>query len=479
FNKMESKQAVDIFNKMESKQAVDIFNKMESKQAVDIFSKMESKQAVDIFSKIESRQAAFILNRMSSNVALNFLDEINNKNQKKSKKIISEIERQKPENKDYLKPILLWNNSHNRYLLTEEINSQDISLAKKNVESWWGQPNPKTTRNHGDDFDSVAARVVSRQPNSEVKSTLNKIHSVLADKFLDMSDESLMWLVKGSSATSRGGFNDSNSLRTFLEQQPSTISSSRMLTGIESIATAMAYRSIEAHWVDGSSLPTNTDSKLMHETIMNVVAPYKVRNINEVYCEKECERRNRPFQFHVITTSDRRMSDASDCDESVKLPKESNPLYIATRKARGGFSWVGSAEASNINVRSHVSGTAPLTLAAISGLLGDYKFDKQALFGAIILPQYLRGDYHSFAEGGAGIHHFMKESHGLRSNALHPKEALRYSYDCMISALRDTKNENEDLSPKQAMIILFSLDFQSKQDYPVNRPNGDTLIFGN
>ncbi|WP_305831241.1 hypothetical protein [Photobacterium leiognathi] len=49
----------------------------------------------------------------------------------------------------------------------------------------------------------------------KVKSTLNKIHSVLADKFLDMSDESLMWLVKGSLQRVEGGFNDSNELENF------------------------------------------------------------------------------------------------------------------------------------------------------------------------------------------------------------------------------------------------------------------------
>jgi hypothetical protein len=63
-----------------------------------------------------------------------------------------------------------------------------------------------------------------------------------------------------------------------------------------------------------------------------------------------------------------------------------------------------------VHMRSHVSGSAPLTLAAMSFLdsLGKNTISEDRLFtrAGLIISTYQLGDYHSFAETAAGVAHY-------------------------------------------------------------------------
>ena len=91
------------------------------------------------------------------------------------------------------------------------------------------------------------ARAVMRNPKTEMREELNNIHRMLNNQFSRMSDAGINWLLEGAPAA-RGGFKDAASFRKFLQTPPENLSSSRLITAIDSISTAIGYRSIAVGW---------------------------------------------------------------------------------------------------------------------------------------------------------------------------------------------------------------------------------------
>lgn len=378
-----------------------------------------------------------------------------------------------------LKQEIQWKYCNQKHLVTDVIPTDVIAKSRLHVDVW-GKPSRKSKQNHGMNLDYVVSRVVMREISSEVRASLHEIHRRMGRDFSKMSDESLAWLLGGSSNSSRGGFKSVRDFRRFLSQDPSCISPSRLMTGIETIGVAIGYRGICAAWTQAPSRPVTRDQKEMFGWICTTLEDKTVNSISDVYkgrSQDKVREGKEAFSDDIVCPQDPTMSDASDCEEN-RLKPENKTAGARFRNKRGqGYSWVGAAEKSGIPIRNHTSGTTALCMAAIDGILRDFKYDKQALFGALLVPQYLRGDYHTFAETGAGMYHFMCERHGMASQEIHPKSALEYAYNSMIAALRDFKKKGEELSPKEALSYVLSHELQSKGAVPVQIKDGRTLVY--
>ncbi|WP_115707083.1 hypothetical protein [Legionella sainthelensi] len=325
------------------------------------------------------------------------------------------------------------------------------------------------------------SRAVMRHPDSEVIQQLEFTRQRMAEEFGKMSDEALTWLLGGSSEMSRGGFQDSSTktaaqkFREFLEADPGTIPPQKLITGIETIGTAMGYRAIHASWVEPPFTAETPDQKLMDDKIQEVMKDKLTRPIGDIYTArgkddiaKELLKPNPSYEGSIITGEQEDVSSASENEEEDQLPRKSLDSRKFRSEVRKGFpSWIGAAVDGGIEIRGHTSGTCPLTLAAIDGLCSsgkgpgstwlDEKSNFESLAGALTVAPFQRGDYHSIAETAAGVNHYLieraiKKGEDIENTPLQPYDAFKYGMSMLVKASSNDKAlQTDNLSIREAI----------------------------
>ncbi len=312
------------------------------------------------------------------------------------------------------------------------------------------------------------SRAVMRHPDSEVIKQLEFAHKRMAESFSSMSDEALTWLLGGSSEMARGGFQDSKTqtaaqkFREFLKTDPSTIPPQRLITGIESIGTAMGYRAIRASWVEPPFAPETPDQQIMDDKIQEVMGDKLTKSISTVYtirAKDDLVVSPAPGSREIMGEQED-VSSASENEEEDQIPRK----LIDTRKFRsevrpGHYSWIGAAVDGGIEVRGHTSGTCALTLSAIDGLCSSGKeprstwLDDQANFealaGALTVAPFQRGDYHTIAETAAGVNHYLveraiKKGEDIDNTPMQPYDAFKYGMSMLVKASSTDKALSTD-----------------------------------
>lgn len=335
---------------------------------------------------------------------------------------------------------------------------------------------PKDGSVHGFKPEFVMARTLQRNPNARVRKNLNQLHFNLSAKFGGMSDESIEWLLGGSRKTCRGGFVNASEFREFLITNPECIQPAQLISKLESVISAIGYRSICDRRQEEPITPETADQKEMHRVISEITDGQLVRSINSVYAQRVSDRISgeiSPDEINVISCEqDEELSDGED-DAYRGQPKVRIPTaQFKIISDNNHLSWIYQAWDKGVYTRNHVSGTTPLVLAAITGLLRqhgeshstilDNEAEARELFTALLMPKFLRSGYHSLAETQAGIDHFIAEHNFKNDDALpgsqeiDPLTAEQRAYFAMLSA---TCNENTlcGITPQKAMedYILF------------------------
>lgn len=348
---------------------------------------------------------------------------------------------------------------------------------------------------------AMMSRAVMRQPKPEVVEKLNKVRKKLSVFFADAPDEGVQWVLEGSSEHARGGFKDVAAFRKFLGAKDNELTSSRLLTGLESTLTAMGYRMVSAREgkepYDPQKHPDATSAqKAMHQKLVD-----KIRYIGLAHSEKNDQR--------TATTSSTYINRATDCiwtepdrvDEDITLLPEdvsevSEAEDVAIKKPQQvmasrtfkqynespelkdvaqeeKLSWVGAAKAANIPVRAHTSGTTSILLGALAGICktdlstDDYQeqidcsdvlnteANIKLIAGALVVPTFLRGDYHTTAETFAGVTHFIDQTVGKKEKKqLQPFEAFEGGLQLLQNSCSDEKVEGFDMSLSEAVAII-------------------------
>ncbi len=307
---------------------------------------------------------------------------------------------------------------------------------------------------------AILSRAVMRQPVSEGREVLNRIHSQMRLRFAPLSDEALSWLLGGSSFNAQGGFKDVQALREFLDKDPSLIQSSRLINGIETILTAIGYRLIRAQYGVAPFAPETDEQKKIDAVLQEIKSGYFVPPINAVYLKRmeEGAAQFLPGQFsktlcpqledpYLIGLPEEDLSDPSDDEEkAVKQPRRLQGRVLKTHSR-----WTRECLNQGVEARAHASGTAPLVLASALGL---YQLDKSnylevdrivsLLGGILVIPTFDRGDYHSVAEAYAGIHYYKHailngvssdKDPILQSFEMQPRSALKKGLELMVRCL--------------------------------------------
>lgn len=360
------------------------------------------------------------------------------------------------------------------YEILEDIGSPKSSTSKRRV----GIRSKKSALLEEISKDTKKiSRAVMRYPVDEVLEQLQYTHQRMAEEFASMSDESLTWLLGGSSEMARGGFQDSptktaaQKFREFLETDPKTIPPQRLITGIETIGTAMGYRAIKASWVEPPFIPETPDQKLIYEKISEIMLNKLTRPIGEIYTArfKDDLAVNPSGGSREIIGQPEDVSSASENEEEDHIPRKKIDLRKYRNEVRPGYySWIGAAVAGGIDVRGHTSGTCPLTLAAIDGLCStgngpqkkwlEDNSNFNALAGALTIATFQRGDYHSIAETAAGVNHYLVEraiKHGedVENIPMQPYDAFKYGMSMLVQASSTKKAlESDQLSIRDAIL---------------------------
>lgn len=307
----------------------------------------------------------------------------------------------------------------------------------------------------------IISRAVMRNPDPEVLNSLYILHAKMKEQFAHMSDEALEWMLGGSSKMSHGGFKNAESFRNFLNKDPHKISASRLSMGIETVATAIGYRSIHASWTQEPTTPVTPEQKKMDKVIQCIIGDRRVPSIGEVYTSRGQDDVGADMYRHrnddvFYDAGD--ISDASDVDEvEEKQPLEKTPSRRFRQYTESEeVSWIGAAEQSNVPAQAHVSGTAPLTLAAIHGLFEsgerpnsyfNHAKNIRKLAGNLLVAPFLRGGFHTTAETVAGIEHYIVETakksySSAKATPLQPQEAFTRSIFMLMEASADNVKTN-------------------------------------
>lgn len=288
-------------------------------------------------------------------------------------------------------------------------------------------------------------RAVMRHPDDEVKTLMLSMKDKLKNLLVYQSDEGIEWLLGAERQRGWGVFKDAKSLREFLNSD--NVSNARLITGLHVITVCMAYRAMGNNHVLPPHNPVTTAQKQMFAVCKALYQPNTVPAIAKLYTGKYTEQiegdtNNINPRFYVEMTRDD-VSVVSDIhNDDPVLPKEAMPekkykLYDAMGKP----TWAAVAQQHNVELRCHASGTTTKALSVICGLLPpELRKDPRVIkkiSGALILPNMLRGDYHSIAESAAGVDFYLNPR---TENRLHPKYCEALGYRLLASAA--SKNVN-------------------------------------
>ncbi len=292
------------------------------------------------------------------------------------------------------------------------------------------------------------SRAVIRKPDEEVLAQFHILHKKLQVAFSNMSDEALKWLLGGTSKTSFGGFQSSidaktqiemtatQKLRKFLSTNPHTISPQKLISKIESLTTSMGYRFVCMESTEPPCKPRTEEENAMLQRLQELMQDYMVPRIGDIYTDRDSDNKPQPSS-ETVTTLAPDISSATDSDEAAQKPKERvADIHFRKNITKEHLSWLGAAHDSGVHIRAHVSGSAPLTLAAIESLFAFETEEVKAsdwfcsnenakkMSGAIIIATFERGDFHSVAESCAGVYHYLNERDDQDNFPMQPHQAF-------------------------------------------------------
>jgi hypothetical protein len=307
----------------------------------------------------------------------------------------------------------------------------------------------------------VIARAVMRSPSVETKTLLYQLHASLKCLLMGEEDEGLDWLLGGSSKETRGGFLNVSSLRAFLNRDPQGVSSSRLITGIETLLSAIAYRKFCSEH-QHRTLPIRPQTPAQ-QAVFNLFSTLQCHfpeletaysdrrycikatySSSESYPPKFCDY-NPMMEFFTPTREE--ISDASDAEELPPFKKLLPAIvFRKQKKTEDSLTWVGAAHAGNIPIRCAISASVCICLETALWLLqkvpettvtaSQHKII-ELLTGALFIPTYFRADYHSIAETAAGSLFYKKYTQKNHSEVpfIGPKDALQVGLQWMAQAI--------------------------------------------
>ncbi|WP_157068297.1 hypothetical protein [Legionella santicrucis] len=303
--------------------------------------------------------------------------------------------------------------------------------------------------NHGEikDLTHKMSRTIMRNVNGEVLQQLCNLHQMIKDEFINMPNKEIEWLMDGA-PTARGSFINGASFKEFFNQDPSIITSSRLITAIDSVCSAIGYRVTNQHTAHSPSIPDENQNgfimyQKVHEIFDGSLVPfigetaYAMRDVDNVTDDS-----TKPDIYVVGVADD--VSVVSDVEyEEQKLQEAlDDKLYRAnpdpTSEVR---TWAAGAHDGNIPIRGHVSGTAPLSLSVIDKLYMrnqnnwiDNADHVRKLAGAVLIPSYERGDFHTVAETAAAVEYFLEARDKKEPQIYSPQRCLEIGLKCMSNA---------------------------------------------
>lgn len=333
---------------------------------------------------------------------------------------------------------------------TTAIFSQEFLRNMDRLESYGFQKDRHVYHNHTEiqAITRKVCRAVMRNPSHAIKVELCRLHGMIKKEFMGMPDAEIEWLL-GGAPTARGSFNSAAHFNYFFSLNPQRLSSSRLITALESIITAIAYRAIDASWTLGPVHPSvYQDGFIIRQKIHRMFDKKVISDVNRGYPLRTMENIHSTLALksQSIVTHPDDDSDVSDDDECVPKKKLNRALpsrhfRVRLHSKNKKKTWPAAACDGNIPIRAHVSGTCPISLSVIETLYERngcdwFTHDKHAsaLAGALLMPTYERGDYHTIAETTAGLLHYLEERAGIDFSVHSPRECLMRGLGCIADA---------------------------------------------
>ncbi len=293
----------------------------------------------------------------------------------------------------------------------------------------------------------LMVRTVMRYPSAECRQLLYRLHKALREKLQNQNDEALLWLLGGTSKYARGGFRSVEELRSFLEKPSESIHVSRLITGLETLLPAMGYRALRVDWAEPPFEPVTKEQKVMYRLCSNAKSYFPPRSAksypDKEYCINRDSSHELANEFQGSLRED--LSDASDSESDIPANGERLPRAKFYKTHQNAETWVHAAKRGNISVRLGVSGTVGLSLAVAEMLLKESdpntevtQKELELLIGAIFIPTYVRGDYHSIAETISGAQHYLAYRQQCKKPVkavLSPQEAFGKGLELLTQAV--------------------------------------------
>jgi hypothetical protein len=334
-------------------------------------------------------------------------------------------------------------------------------------------------------FEFALARIAQQYPAPEIRKDLHVVHNNMKENFANMSDESLDYLLGGSDQMARGGFGltpdgkaNVKAFRKFLNADPADLPAHKLISGIESVCTAMGYRAIGASWTRAPHRPQTPDQTAMQNRIAQLVDPNKVYAIGVVYT-------NRGHDDQAPHLKPGEKGDVHIKDQPDQYFDKERPAAApsGTHRDFRNESWVGEAAEQDIPVRGHVSGTAPLTTAALDGLMGNKSSKKwgensmtkedivrfENMAALVTLPTFSRASYHTLSETviGLGIY---KGMHGYSQyenewpQPTPPADAQKLAHNLIMSITSDEPIPGSSITYRDVADALLTIQFFGKYE---------------
>jgi len=278
-----------------------------------------------------------------------------------------------------------------------------------------GAPRKATSRNQT--RTDILARAVMRHPSPQAKGCLELLHKKLRDKLGTLTNAQLTYLLEATKEA-RGGFKHSEELRKFLERDPKQMLSSRLITGLETLTAALAHFAIGRN-IENEDRFLLEDRKAVRSLCQDSQAE-QVPMVSDTYpCRYDSMITGPSSDSGRTITGPQReeISDSSGDDQEGEVRVKTQRRQLSARHFRCVVeekeTWVAQAQKEGVAFRCSVSGTTPLALKVMDWLLGDSldgcnKEEALTLLtGVLIIPTYIRGDFHSVAEVATGYQHFI------------------------------------------------------------------------
>ncbi len=294
-------------------------------------------------------------------------------------------------------------------------------------------------------------RAVMRNPNQAAHTNLILIHQLLAEFLCSYEVEFLQWVLQGRGEMARGGFStDPKNIFEFFASPNSFRSTSRVITGLETILSSLSFRVVGFAWIP-EPIPSRENSRKGFESLQEKFRKWipKEMHVQELYQTRPSDLKPNP-EDEIIQAHLDPVSDASDLEDGVPkrpgkswLPPKMRARIRTVSEAKAAadvstahspYTWVGAASAGGIPYASHVSGTVTLILGVLLSLAQEpqrpskltaalslerlkqspanvLKFRETLLniAGILLMPTLERANFHTIPEVFAGIYYFIEK----------------------------------------------------------------------